>query len=61
LFGVLKRDDQSQLPLEDYAGSARFIRKVDRDFRMTMIEPDVWGAFRGIGVKHSVVYGVQRV
>jgi hypothetical protein len=28
---------------------------------MTVIEPNIWGAFRGIGVKDSVVYGVQRV
>jgi hypothetical protein len=28
---------------------------------MTMIEPNIWGAFRGIGVKYSVVDGVQRV
>jgi hypothetical protein len=53
------------LPLEDDAGSTRFIRKVyhDHDFRMTMtmIEPDIWGAFRGIGVKYSVVDGVRRV
>jgi hypothetical protein len=28
---------------------------------MTMVEANIWGAFRGIGVKYSVVYGVQRV
>jgi hypothetical protein len=28
---------------------------------MTMIEPNIWGAFRSIGVKYSVVYGFQRV
>jgi hypothetical protein len=53
------------LPLEDDAGSTRFISKVyhDHDFRttMTMVEPNTRGAFRGIGVKHSVVDGVQRV
>jgi hypothetical protein len=26
-----------------------------------MIEPNIWGAFRGIEVKYSVVDGVQRV
>jgi hypothetical protein len=26
-----------------------------------MIEPNIQGAFRGIGVKYSVVYEVQRV
>jgi hypothetical protein len=65
LFGVLKRRGQYQLPLEDDAGSARFIKKMhhDHDFRMTitMIESNIWGAFRGIGIKYSVVDGVQRV
>jgi hypothetical protein len=28
---------------------------------MTMIEPNIWGAFRGITVKYSVVDGVLRV
>jgi hypothetical protein len=63
LFGVLKRRGQYQLPPEDDAGSPRFIWKVyhDHDVRMTMIEPNIWGAFRGIRVKYSVVHGLQRV
>jgi hypothetical protein len=53
----VKRRGQYQLPLEDEAGSARFIKKMshDHDVRMTMIEPNIWGAFRGIGVNYSVV------
>jgi hypothetical protein len=63
LFGVLKRRAEYQLPLEDDAGSARFIKKMyhDHDFWMTMIKPNIWGAFRGIGVKYLVVHGVQLV
>jgi hypothetical protein len=63
LLGFLKRRGQYQLPLEDDAGSARFIRKVDHDheFRMTMVEPNIWRAFRGIEVKYSEVYGFERV
>jgi hypothetical protein len=65
VFGVLKRRGQYQSPLEDDAGSARFMKKMyhGHDFRMTrtMIEPNIWGAFRGIGVKYSVVDGIQRV
>jgi hypothetical protein len=64
-FAVLKRDGQYQLPLEDDAGSVQFIKKVyhDHAFRMTMtiVKPNIWGAFRGIGVKDSDVHGVQRV
>jgi hypothetical protein len=65
LFGVLKRRSKYQSPLEDDAGSVRFTKKMyhDHDFRMamTMIEPNIWGAFRGIGVQYSVVDGVQRL
>jgi hypothetical protein len=61
LFGVLKSGGQYQLPLEDDAGSPRFIREVSHHFRMTMVEPNIWGAFRGIGVKYSIADGVQRV
>jgi hypothetical protein len=63
VFGILERRGQYQLPLQDHAGSPRFINKMshDHDFRMTMNEPNIWGAFRGIGVKYSVVDGVQRV
>jgi hypothetical protein len=63
LSGILKIRGQSQLPREDDARSAPFIRKVYHDFRMTMtvIESNIWGAFRGIRVKYSVVHGVQRV
>jgi hypothetical protein len=62
-FGVLKSRGQYQLPLQDDAGSTRFIRKVYHDFRvtMTMIAPNSWGAFRAIGVKYSLVDGVQDV
>jgi hypothetical protein len=65
LFGVLKRRGQYQLPFEDDPGSVRFINKMyhDQDFRMTMtmIKPNIWGAFRGIGVKYSVVDELQRI
>jgi hypothetical protein len=61
LSGVLKRRGHSQLPLEDDAGSARFIRKVYHDFGITMIESNIWEAFRGIEVKYSVVDGFHPV
>jgi hypothetical protein len=63
LFRILKRRGEDQLSLEDDAGSPRFIRKVyhDHDSRMTTIEPNIWRAFRSIGVRYSVVDGVQRV
>jgi hypothetical protein len=61
LFGVLTRRGQYQLPLGNDAWRTRFIRKAYHDFRMIMVRLNIWGAFRGIGVKYSVVDGVQRV
>jgi hypothetical protein len=41
-FGVLKKRGQYQLPCGDDA-AARFIREVCRDFRLTMIDVNLWG------------------
>jgi hypothetical protein len=38
LFEVLKRLGQYQLPFGDDAASARFIKKIYRDFRSTMTD-----------------------
>jgi hypothetical protein len=53
LFGVLKGRGQSQLPLGDDAGSARFFEKKDHDhdFQMTMIEPISREHFEASGSK----------
>jgi hypothetical protein len=61
LFGVLKRRGQYQLPFGDDAGSSRFIKKLYRDFRSTMTDINIWGAFRGIGLIYHIVDGIQRV
>jgi hypothetical protein len=37
------------LPFEDEKETVKFIMKVDRDFKQTMVEPNIWGAFRAIG------------
>jgi hypothetical protein len=61
LFGVLKRRGQYQLPFGDDAGSAPFIKKIYRDFRSSMTDVNIWGAFRGIGLIYNIVDGIQRV
>jgi hypothetical protein len=61
LFGALKTRGEYQLALEDDGGGARFMRKMYHDLWVTMVEPNVWGAFRGIAVKYSVVDGVQHI
>jgi hypothetical protein len=49
LFGVLKRRLGHKFPFEDEKESVKFIVKVDHDFKQTMVEPNIWGAFRVIG------------
>ena len=49
LFGVLKRRTNYQLPFEDERATVKFIMKVYHDFKQTMVEPNIWGAFRAIG------------
>jgi hypothetical protein len=49
LFGVLKRRLGYKLPFEDENEAVKFIMKLYRDFKQTMVEPNIWGAFRVIG------------
>jgi hypothetical protein len=37
------------LPFEDERATVNFIMKVSHDFKQTMVEPNIWGAFRAIG------------
>jgi hypothetical protein len=61
LFGVLKKHGQYQLPLGNDVPAARFIKKVYHDFQAMVIDDNIWGAFRGIGITYTTVAGVQRV
>jgi hypothetical protein len=48
-FGVLKRRLGYKLPFEDEKEAMKFIMKGYRDFKQTMVELNIWGAFRAIG------------
>jgi hypothetical protein len=61
VLGVLKKHGQYQLPLGEDVPSTNFIKKVYHDFRATMIDDNIWGAFRGIGITYTTVALVQRV
>jgi hypothetical protein len=54
LFGVLKRRPRYELPLDDDNATVRFIMKVYHDFGQTMIGPNIWGAFRALGLEFDV-------
>jgi hypothetical protein len=49
LFGVLKRRLAYELSFEDEKETVKFTMKVSRDFKQTMVEPNIWGAFQVIG------------
>jgi hypothetical protein len=66
LFRVLKRRGQYQLPFGDDAGSARFIKKVYRDFRSTMTDFNIWernseglGSYITLSVGSSAYYSTR--
>jgi hypothetical protein len=49
LFGVLKRRQRSELPFGDEKATVKFVMKVYRDFKQTVVEPNIWGAFQALG------------
>jgi hypothetical protein len=61
LFGVLKWHRQYHLPFETENPTADFIFKTYKDFRSTIIDTNIWEAFRGIGVSFHDIDDVQCV
>jgi hypothetical protein len=61
LYWVLKQRRQYQLPFDDDAGTAYFIKKVYHDLRLTMPNANIWSTFRCIGLSYGFVDVVQRV
>jgi hypothetical protein len=55
LFGVLKHQPRYDLPFDDEAAAVKFIMKVYRDFKKTMVEPNIWAAFQAIGFEYDTV------
>jgi hypothetical protein len=61
LFGAFKTRGQYQLPFEPNHRTANFILRVYHDFRATMIDVNILGAFRKIGLTFHVVGNITRV
>jgi hypothetical protein len=61
LFGAFKKRGQYQLPFDTDQRTANFIMKVYRDFRATMIDVSVLGAFRAIGLTFHADGEITRV
>jgi hypothetical protein len=54
LFGVLKHEPRYDLPLDDDIATLKCIMKVYRDFKKTMVEPNIWAAFQAIGFQYDM-------
>jgi hypothetical protein len=61
LFGVFKRHGQYHLPFGTENRIADFIFKTDKDFRLTMIDTNICGAFREMGLLFHDIDDVRRV
>jgi hypothetical protein len=51
LFGVPKRHPSYELPFDDDNARVKFIMNVYHDFRQTIIQSNIWGAFRALGLE----------
>jgi hypothetical protein len=54
LFGALKKHSTRLSTLDEEQPAAAFIIKVYHDFKQTMIEVNIWGAFSAIGFSHDI-------
>jgi hypothetical protein len=61
LFGVLKRHSQYQLSFDDEKRRARFIERPYHDFRLTMMNMNIWRGFQEIELTFVITGAVQRV
>jgi hypothetical protein len=46
LFGAFKRRPRYELPFEDAKATVKSIMNVSHDFKRTMVEFNIWGAFQ---------------
>jgi hypothetical protein len=49
LFGAFKQHTRYETPFGDEKATAKFMMKVSHDFKQTMVEPKIWGAFQALG------------
>jgi hypothetical protein len=55
LFGVLNHLPRYDLPFDDDVATVKFIMNVYRDFKRTMVEPNIWAVFQAIGFEYDTV------
>jgi hypothetical protein len=61
LFGALTKHDIGLKTLEEEQSAAAFILKVYHNFKQTMVEVNIWGAFTAIGFVYDIeenLYGL---
>jgi hypothetical protein len=54
LFGVLKGRPRCELPFDDDNATVKVIMKVYHDFTRTAVQPNIWEAFRAIGLEFDM-------
>jgi hypothetical protein len=58
---LIKRGGQYHLRFKTSKGTADFVFQTDKDFRSTMIDTNIWRAFRRIGLEFHDVGDVQHI
>jgi hypothetical protein len=53
LFSAMKKHGPGLEMLDEESRAAAFLLKVDRDFKQTMVEVNIWRAFAVIGFIHG--------
>jgi hypothetical protein len=53
LFDALKKHATDLSTFDEEQRAAAFIVKIYHDFKQTMVEINIWGAFSSIGLTHS--------
>jgi hypothetical protein len=54
LLGALKKHATSLTMLDEEQPAAAFLIKVYHDYKQTMVEVNIWGAFEPIGLTHNI-------
>jgi hypothetical protein len=61
LFGVFQRHGQYRMLCQTENWTGTFIFKTCKDFRLTMIDTNIWEAFQGIGLLFHGIDDVERM
>jgi hypothetical protein len=61
LFSAMKKHNTGLKDLDETRPAAAFLIRVDHDFKQTMIEVNIWGAFAAIGFSYDITKTLYRL